>query len=517
MPVASLSVVNVVPQPAEATALDGSFLFTRAAPVTAVAAANGAARHLRQQLGDPVSAVGSVSVRLRNAPSDQGPEGYQLAVMPDGMTIDASAPAGWFYGVQTLLQLLPPDATAPRSRTSAWRLPCVRIVDTPRFRWRGLMLDVARHVMPVDGILRLLDTMAAHKLNTFHWHLTDDQGWRIESHRYPQLTAVGAVRAGADGVLTPDRAVAEPRRTGTYGGFYTHDDVRRVVAHAAERHVRVVPEIEMPGHAVAALAAYPEFSCSGGPFAPATRTGIFKDVYCVGNEGAMRMLEGVLDEILPLFPGAYVHVGGDECPTDRWRACPRCQARVQQQGLASEHDLQGYVIRRMARFLGARGKRLVGWDEILDAGDLPADATVMSWRGTAGGTAAARAGHDVVMTPHPYCYLDYRQALTDEPTAIADGFTPLDKTYRYEPVPPELTAEQAEHIIGVQGNVWTEYMPDMRHVEYMVWPRAAAIAEVGWSPADARDFDDFARRVVSNEVRLAHRGSAFRPVRDDRE
>jgi hexosaminidase len=515
MPVASRSLVNVVPQPADVMSLDGSLLFARTAPIVADPAARAAASYLRQQLGQAATSppTGAPPVRLRTSSSDRGAEGYELTVTPDGVTIAASAPAGWFYGVQTLLQLLPPDATAPRSRRSAWRLPCVRIVDGPRFRWRGLMLDVARHLMPVDGILRLRDTMAAHKLNTFHWHLTDDQGWRIESRRYPRLTGVGAFRAGADGVLTPDRAAHEPPRVGRYGGFYTHDDVRSVVAHAAALHIRVVPEVEMPGHAVAALAAYPELACAAGPFEPATRTGIFKDVYCIGNDATLALLEGVLDEIVPLFPGEFVHVGGDECPTDRWRTCPKCQARVRAEGLANERGLQGYVIRRMARFLGDRGKRLVGWDEILDGGDLPSGAMVMSWRGTEGGTAAARAGHDVVMTPHQYCYLDYRQAADGEPAAIADGLTPLEKTYGYVPVPPELTAEQAEHIVGVQGNVWTEYMPDVRHVEYMVWPRAAAIAEVGWSPAGGRDFDDFARRVRENETRLNNRGSAYRPVR----
>ncbi len=497
--------LNVIPLPAQVTPRDGYYPFLRTTPIVADPAAQSVARYLHQQLGEPGSTPGSPGVRLRTAASDVGSEGYELTVAPTGITIAASVPAGWFYGVQTLLQLLPPDG-------GPTHVPCVHIVDAPRFRWRGLMLDVARHVMPVDGILRLIDTMAAHKLNTFHWHLTDDQGWRIESHRYPRLTEIGARRAGADGVLTPDRAASEPERVGTYGGFYTHDDVRRIVAHAAERHVVVVPEIEMPGHAVAALAAYPELSCTGGPFAPATRTGVFKDVYCVGNDATLAMLEGVLDEIIPLFPGAYVHVGGDECPTDRWRTCPKCQARIRAQGLANEHELQGYVIRRMARFLGERGKRLVGWDEILDAGDLPADATVMSWRGTEGGLAAARAGHDVVMTPHPYCYLDYRQAADGEPPAIADGLTPLSKTYGYEPVSPELTADPARHIIGVQGNVWTEYMPDMRHVEYMVWPRAAAIAEIGWSPAEGRDLEGFIDRVRANQVRLTRRASAFRPT-----
>jgi hexosaminidase len=495
--------LDVIPKPAEVTLLDGQLVLGRGVQLVVEVIGAGAAAGFLAGRFDPAQ-PGAPTVALRAATVDRGPEGYELTVATDGVTIAASAPAGWFYGVQTLLQLLPREGPPGQ-------LPCVRIVDGPRFRWRGLMLDVSRHLMPVDGILRLLEAMSAHKLNTFHWHLTDDQGWRIESHRHPRLTEVGAFRAGADGVLIPP-AAAEPERVGRYGGFYTHDDVRRVVAHAAARHITVVPEIEMPGHAIAALAAYPGLSCTGGPFEPATRAGIFHDVYCVGNDATLALLESVLEEIVPLFPSPHVHIGGDECPTDRWRACPKCQARVRQEGLGSERELQGYLIRRMARFLGGLGKRLVGWDEVLDAGELPAGTTVMSWRGTEGGVAAARAGHDAVMTPHTHCYLDYRQAAEGEPYAIGDDVTPLAKTYGYEPVPPELTPEQARHIVGVQGNVWTEYMPDMRHVEYMVWPRAAAIAEVGWSPAGPRNADDFTRRARADQARLADLGSAFRPI-----
>jgi hexosaminidase len=373
------------------------------------------------------------------------------------------------------------------------------------------MLDVSRHVMPVDGILRLLDNMAAHKLNSFHWHLTDDQGWRLESRRYPRLTEIGAWRRGADGVLTPGNAPEKPPGPGTYGGFYTHDDVKKVVAHATKLHINVIPEIEMPGHAVAALAAYPHLSCAGGTFEPAIRTGVFHDVYCAGNEATFEFLQGVLEELLPLFPGKYIHVGGDECPKDRWKTCPKCQTRIRSEDLKDEHELQSYVIRRIEKFLAGHGKRLLGWDEILEGG-LPPGATVMSWRGTEGGIAAARAGHDVVMTPNQFCYLDYRQASEGEPTAIAHGLLPLEKTYSYDPIPTELNAEQAKHILGLQGNVWTEYMPDMKHVEYMIWPRAAAIAEIGWSGAANKIFEDFRRRAQANEVRLAARGSSFRKI-----
>lgn len=477
-------------------------------------AAKPAAEFFRREIGgvgDVQSACADTSpaVRFRTSVSDRGQEGYGLLIDSAGITIEASAAAGWFYGVQTLLQLLPTEKGADE-----WVLPKLRIDDQPRFSWRGLMLDVVRHMMPVDGLLRLLDNMAAHKLNTFHWHLTDDQGWRIESQRYPRLTEIGAWRRGADGVLAIGTAPRERPAVGRYGGFYTHDDVKRVVAYAAQRHIRVVPEIEMPGHATAALAAHPELSCTGAALEPATRTGVFEDVYCAGNPATFEFLQNVIAEIVPLFPGEYLHVGGDECPKVRWKTCAKCQARIRSEGLKDEHELQSYVIRRMEKFLAKLDRRLIGWDEILEGGLAPG-ATVMSWRGIEGGIAAARAGHDVVMTPHTHCYLDYRQAQSGEPAAIGERVTRLETTYAYEPVPSELTSEEARHVLGVQGNIWTEYMQDIRHVEYMAWPRAAAIAEIGWSQAEAKDFAEFRRRVKANESRLTQRGSSFRPVERD--
>ena len=515
--------LDVIPLPAEVVPMDGHLRFTRKTSVVIDVAARGgqnAARHLRRELG--LSRLGTLArstskhnVRFRLAETDLGAEGYELNVTPAGVTIDASHGAGWLYGVQTLVQMLPVSATVctndDGSEPAAWDVPCVRIVDTPRFPYRGLMLDVVRHMLPVDGILRLLDTMSAHKLNVFHLHLTDDQGWRIESHLHPKLSEIGGYRAGSDGLLTPSRFAEEIPHVGKYGGFYTHADIRKIVAHAADLHIQVVPEIEMPGHAMAALAAYPELSCTGGPFQPASRMGVLKDVYCAGNDATFALLESVIDEILPLFPSQYVHVGGDECPKDRWRTCPKCQARIKAEGLADEHELQSYVVARMSKFLASRGKKLIGWDEILEGGLAPG-ATVMSWRGTEGGIAAARAGRDVVMSPHTHCYLDYAQATEGEPVGIPDGLTSLEKTYSFDPVPAALTAEQAEHILGVQGNLWTEYVADMEHAEYMIWPRAAAIAELGWSSPEGRDFANFRRRAQANEARLARRGVAYRPV-----
>ena len=508
---------QIIPRPAEVAVFGGVVAFGRTMPIRAeesATAANSAADFFRREIGwagggQSASQGSDPAIWFRASATDRGGEGYGLRVDSSGVTIEASSSAGWFYGVQTLLQLLP-----ARELSGELVLPRLRIDDHPRFSWRGLMLDVVRHMMPVDGLLRLLDNMAAHKLNTFHWHLTDDQGWRIQSHRYPRLTEIGAWRRGADGVLSIGTAPRERPPVGRYGGFYTHEEVRRVVAYAAQRHIRVVPEIEMPGHATAALAAYPELSCTGEAVETATRTGVFDDVYCAGNEATFEFLQNVIAEILPLFPGEYVHVGGDECPKVRWKTCPKCQARIRAEGLKDEHELQSYVIRRMEKFLARQDRRLIGWDEILEGGLAPG-ATVMSWRGIDGGIAAARAEHDVVMTPHSHCYLDYLQAQSGEPMAIGRRVTRLETTYGYEPVPSELTPEQARHVLGVQGNIWTEYMPDMRHVEYMAWPRAAAIAEIGWSPAEAKDFGDFRRRAKANEARLAGRGSSFRPVEED--
>ena len=514
--------LTIIPKPAHVEMLDGNFTFPTTTLVHVASSATASAdavalfgREFDERLqihstNDPAKAA----VRFLPAKSDCGAEGYILAVTPDSIVIEASLAAGWFYGVQTLIQLLPPpdresQATQENSSANSLTVPCVRIVDQPRLRWRGLMLDVSRHLMPVDGILRLLDTMAAHKLNTFHWHLTDDQGWRIESRRFPRLTEIGAWRRGADGVLVPGNQPEQPPQPGRYGGFYSHDDVRTVVAFARARSIRVVPEIEMPGHAVAAVAAYPHLSCTGAAFETATRTGVFNDVYCAGNDATFDLLEGVLDEIIPLFPDEFFHVGGDECPKTRWHECPKCQARIKTEGLKDEHELQSYVIRRMEKFLAARGKRLIGWEEILEGG-LPPLATVMSWRGISSGITAANAGHDAVMSPKDFCYFDYRQAQSGEPYAIGNAVITLEEVYSYDPIPPELDAKAASHILGIQGNVWTEYMPDMRHVEYMIWPRAAALAEVAWAPAGDKNLDDFLRRVKANEPRLSAKGSNFR-------
>jgi hexosaminidase len=375
-------------------------------------------------------------------------------------------------------------------------MPCVEIADSARFQWRGMHLDVCRHFFPKEFVKKYINLMASYKLNTFHWHLTDDQGWRIEIKKYPALTEIGSKRSRTAGDSTP------------YGGHYTQQDIRDVVKYARERFVTVVPEIEMPGHSLAALAAYPEFSCSGGPFKVGTDWGVFEDVYCAGNEKTFDFLEDVLTEVIKLFPGDVIHIGGDEVPKTRWHSCPKCQARMRTEGLASEGELQSYFVRRIEKFLNAKGKRIIGWDEILEGGIAP-NASVMSWRGTDGGIAAAKAGHDVVMTPGTYCYFDHYQGKSGEPVAIG-GYLPIDSVYAYEPVPAELSETEAKHILGAQGNMWTEYIPDEKHVEYMLMPRMLALSEMLWERKGSKDFSDFMRRVGVHYDRLAFRDVNFR-------
>ena len=507
----SASDFALVPYPASLTRGDGVFGLA-VGPVVVTAdgrlaeEAGRFARHLSITPGTDVRlsvTPAARAIHFVERPHDGHDESYELSVRPGAVRITAATAAGAYRATQTLAQLLPP-AGPP-----AW--PCVEIADRPRFGWRGLMLDVCRHVFPKADLLRLLDTMALHKLNVFHWHLTEDQGWRLFIQKHPALAERGGFRAGGDGVLSPSKGPRLDPAAGTYGGFYTHDDVREVVAYAAERHITVVPEIEMPGHALAALTAYPGLACAPGDFKPVSQMGVFKDVFCAGNDATFALLEDVLAEVCDLFPGPFVHVGGDECPKDRWKTCPKCQARIKDEHLVDEHGLQSYFVRRIEKFLNARGKRLVGWDEILEGGLAP-NATVMSWRGTEGGIAAARAGHDVVMTPHTRVYFDYRQADAGEPPAIPGPVLSLADVYACEPVPAELSAGEAKHVLGVQANLWTEYVHDFAHAEYMLWPRACALAEIAWSPAAARDWAGFRSRLGEHAVRLAGLGVRFRPL-----
>jgi hexosaminidase len=439
-------------------------------------------------------------------PERLGREGYRLDVTPEKVTLSAPEATGIFYGLQTIRQLLPAEILKESTvRGVAWTMPCVSIEDVPRFPWRGLMLDVCRHFMPKEFVKKFIDTMALHKFNVFHWHLTEDQGWRIEIRKYPRLTEIGSRRAQTVIGRNTDRGDGKP-----HGGFYTHGDIREVVAYAAARHITVVPEIEMPGHAMAALASYPELACAPARFKVMEEWGISHDVYCAGNERVFVFLEDVLMDVMELFPGEFIHIGGDECPKDRWEACPKCQARMKAQGLKDGRELQSYFVRRVGEFLASSGRRLVGWDEILEGGLAPG-ATVMSWRGLEGGIAAAKAGHDVVMAPNTHTYLDhYQSQATDaEPPAIG-GYLPLEKVYQFEPVPAELSADEARHILGGQGQLWSEYLPDGRQVEYMAYPRAAALAEVLWTPGKLKDYADFSRRLAGHLRRLDALGVNYR-------
>ena len=422
-----------------------------------------------------------------NADPALGNEGYELQITQEAVTLAGNTPAGVFYGQQTLRQLRAADGS----------LPCCRIWDKPRFSWRGLMLDVSRHFFTKEEIKHFLDVMAVHKFNVFHWHLVDDQGWRIEIKKYPRLTEIGAWRK-AIGFGLDAGASRNYRADGKYGGFYTRDDVCEIVAYAASRQITVVPEIEMPGHSTAALTAHPEFSCSGGPYSLDLNGGIFGGIFCAGQDAAFEFLENILSEVIGLFPSQFIHIGGDEVPKDNWKKCPCCQQRIAAEKLKDEHELQSYFIRRIEKFINANGRRLIGWDEILEGGLAP-NATVMSWRGVTGGIAAATAGHDVVMTPTTHCYFDFYQATVGQPSAAGyKGSLPLEKVYEFEPIPSEISAEHAHHVLGGGGNLWTEYVPNYGHAQFMAYPRACALAETLWSPKESRNFADFTARLKAH-------------------
>jgi len=420
-------------------------------------------------------------------------EGYLLTITPKKIIIQAKSAAGLFYAVQTIRQLLPVEVENQSFKEDlVLSVPACEIKDEPRFTYRGMHLDVGRHMFPVSSIKRYIDMIAFNKMNTFHWHLTEDQGWRIEIKKYPKLTEIGAFRKETlVGHLRQKPNVYDGK---VYGGFYTQDEVKEVVAYARSRFVTVIPEIEMPGHALAALASYPELSCTGGPFEVGTKWGISEDVYCAGKEQMFNFLQDVLIEVIDLFPGKYIHIGGDECPKTRWEKCPLCQKRMKEEGLKDEHELQSYFIQRMEKFLSSKGRNIIGWDEILEGGLAP-EATVMSWRGTSGGIAAAKQKHDVIMAPNSHVYLDYYQCEPDEQPLGIGGYLPLEKVYSYNPLPEELTPEEQKFILGIQGNVWTEYISTPEHIEYMAYPRAFAIAEIGWTPERLKDFDDFLARL----------------------
>ena len=447
-------------------------------------------------ISDPAGSSRQVLLlSVEGANKTLGDEGYELTVAPDSVVVRAPKAAGVFYGVQTLLHLLPPrTAAVERSAHRDWAIPCLHIEDRPRFVWRGMSLDVARHFFPKEFVKRYIDYLAALKINVFHLYLTDDQGWRIDIKRYPRLTQVGAWRSGTvkhlwDG--QPDNQ--------RYGGFYTQDDIREIVRYARERFVTVVPGISMPGHSQAALACYPELSSTGGPFEVWTKWGISKEVMDPGKEEVFRFVEGVLSEVIELFPSPYIHTGGDEVPRDRWKASPYAQDRMKKEGLRNEDELQSYFTKRVEQFLNSKGRQLIGWDEILEGGLSP-NAVVMSWRGTKGGIAAARARHAVVMTPNQETYFNYMQHKAKRGPGHP-GYLPLLKMYHFDPT-AGLTPEEAKYVLGGQGCLWTEYVPTPADAECLLFPRLFAMAEVLWSPTAERDDQEFLNRVTIHLQRL---------------
>jgi hexosaminidase len=515
----------VVPIPASVTSRPGSFTLTASTRIQAPAAAREFTERFAQQLRAatgfplPVAATaGGSRIALALDPKLQaalGDEGYRLSVGKQKVDVRAAKPAGLFYGLQTFRQLLPAEAfrRAPVGKVE-WTVAGVEIEDKPRFSWRGSHLDVGRHYMPKEFLFKHLDLMALHKLNVFHWHLTEDQGWRIEIKKYPKLTQVGAWRK--DSALGPpppqeQRPHGWRYRGKGHGGFYTQDDAREVVAYAADRFITVVPEIEMPGHARAAIAAYPELGNTGKPIEVATNWGVFKEIFNVEDK-TLAFLQDVLDEILAIFPSKFIHIGGDEVPKDEWKASPAAQAKMKALGLKNEEELQSWFVRQMGSWLDKRGRRLVGWEEILQGGLAPG-ATVMSWQSIEPAIAAAKQGHDAIMAPTQWTYLDYLHSKDPrEPIGIG-GNLPLEKVYEFDPIPTELAPELSKHILGGQAQIWTEYMPNSKHVEYMAWPRLCALSESVWSPQKARGWDGFKKRLVDVHLhRLRYLDVSYRPL-----
>jgi len=486
--------IAVIPKPANMVVLPGVFVVTPSVIVitdgsAGAAAAGKALAGLFTRSGGftlplrPLASRAARRILITSRGSDKslGPEGYELRVTVDAVELRAPGSAGMFYGVQTIRQLLPAaidsDQRVPNAK---WTIPCVRITDKPRFAWRGLLIDSSRTFEPMSYLKRCIDMLALYKMNVFHWHLTDDQGWRMEVSSLPRLTSVGS---------------RFDERYNEFGGYYTQAEIRDFVAYAAARHVTVVPEIEMPGHAAAALAAYPELSCAGEapvifPFQAALVPGLQPFNFCPGNEQTFRVLGSVLGELVKLFPSRYVHIGGDEVVKDRWKSCPKCQARMKSEHLANEGELQSYFVKRIEKILASKGRRLIGWDEILEGG-LPPKAAVMSWRGTSGGLAAIRAGHDVVFSPYSHLYFDYPN----------ESYTTAN-VYSFEPMPDGLSGDEAKHVLGAQGNMWTHIARSEDAIDRQVFPRLIALSEVVWSPREARSFADFRNRAQAHLARL---------------
>tara|TARA_R110000764_G_scaffold57198_4_gene124564 strand:- start:95 stop:2422 length:2328 start_codon:yes stop_codon:yes gene_type:complete len=497
--------INIVPKPLEMKLNQGAFRFTKD---TKLVAANDQTQVFEVLQNKFVSAAGWNLGVVNTAPSSNfvqlstdvslPEEAYNLKVTENQVIIYASGHNGFLYGLETIRQLLPVAIESKNVVSNMnWDIPNVEIKDSPRFKWRGFMLDVSRHFFDKDYVMETIDQLALLKMNTLHLHLVDDQGWRIEIKKYPKLTEVGGFRVDQEDKPWNARPTPELGKETTYGGFYTQEDIKEIVAYAESRGITVVPEIEMPAHVMSAIAAYPELSCFQKPImVPSGGVWPITEIYCPGKETTFEFLENVLLEVMELFPSRYIHVGGDEATKTNWEKCPDCKKRIQEEGLENVEELQSYFIRRMERFLSSKGRTLLGWDEILEGGLAPG-ATVMSWRGVKGGLEASEAGHDVVMTPNSHCYFDYYQGDQDAEPLAWGGNLPLSKVYQFDPVVDGMSEEQAKHVLGGQANLWTEYVPTKAQAEYMTYPRLAALAEAVWSSKDNRNWDDFSNRVSS--------------------
>lgn len=508
--------VSIIPKPIEIVEKKGSFVLPGKA-VIAITAGDAAVKTTAGYLAGILSAStgsdigikdkngldepGAINLELADLP-DLGNEGYELDCDSAGIRIRANKANGLFYGVQTLLQLFDPAVYAKEKQKKIWVIPAVSIKDKPRFSYRGMHLDVSRHFFPKEFIKKYIDLIALHKMNVFHWHLTDDNGWRIEIKKYPELTNTGAWRVDREDQPWSNRKPPAEGEKATYGGFYTQDEIREIIDYAAKRFITIIPEIEMPGHSCEVFAAYPEYSCAGkklyvqpGGYWPNT------DIFCAGNEETFKFLEDILSEVADLFPSEYIHIGGDEADKTAWKSCKKCQQRIKDEKLKDENELQSYFIQRIEKVLTAKNKKLIGWDEILEGGLAP-EATVMSWRGMEGGIEAARMKHNVIMTPVSHCYFDYYQADPEfQPLAIG-GYIPVKMVYSFEPVPQELTEDESQYILGAQGNVWTEYIATPGHAEYMAVSRMSALAEVNWTDKSLKNWEDFSKRIRTHFERL---------------
>lgn len=434
-------------------------------------------------------------------------EAYQLEVTSKSIIITAKENAGLIYGLETIRQLLPTAIESKNQVTNVnWVIPNVSIKDEPRFQWRGLMLDLSRHFFDKSYVIQTIDRLAMLKMNVLHLHLVDDQGWRIEIKKYPKLTEIGAWRVNQENVIWNARLTVDPNEKGTYGGFLTQEELKEIVKYAATKNIQIIPEIEMPAHVSSAIAAYPELACFNQKIGvPSGGVWPITDIYCAGKENTFEFLQDVIDEVIAIFPSRYIHIGGDEATKTNWETCPHCQKRMQEEGLKNVHELQSYFVKRMEKYINSKGKKVIGWDEILEGGLAP-DATVMSWRGTQGGMEASEQGHDVIMTPESHCYFNIYQGPQNEEPLAFGGFIPLTKVYHFDPVVDEMTPEQAKHILGAQANLWAEYIATPQESEYMIFPRLAAMSEVLWSPKEARNWNDFTTRLPSLLARFDYLG-----------